>query len=221
MNADEFNKVLATVLGRTEAVLGTKAGEYATDTDRLHNFKNAAVIRASTPAQALGGMMVKHTISVYDMINSGKSFPLEVWDEKITDHINYLVLLRAIVEEQAQIDEAFNVTSGTVDDSEKDSLDLDEGAPSVDKIRFSTRHEAEDVLTRLSDLINVYQQVSVADLYDLIGVKTANFSDSRWGWENITAAHVTRARSGYSLELPLPKSLHQADDGQKADIRHS
>ena len=40
-------------------------------------------------------MMAKHTTSVYDMVESGKPYSLELWDEKITDHINYLILLRA------------------------------------------------------------------------------------------------------------------------------
>ena len=47
--------------------------------------------------QALGGMMVKHTTSVYDMIASGKEYPLSLWNEKITDHINYLLLLKTTV----------------------------------------------------------------------------------------------------------------------------
>ena len=33
-------------------------------------------------------------------IGNDKSFPKEQWDEKITDSINYLLILRAIVEEE-------------------------------------------------------------------------------------------------------------------------
>ena len=73
--------------------------EYATDDDRLHNFKNAAGMMSCDPKEALAGMMAKHTISVYDMCRSCKDYPIELWNEKITDHINYLLLLKAIVEE--------------------------------------------------------------------------------------------------------------------------
>ena len=45
-------------------------------------------------------MMAKHTVSVYDMCNIGDNYPLELWSEKITDSINYLILLRALVEEK-------------------------------------------------------------------------------------------------------------------------
>ena len=39
-------------------------------------------------------MSSKHFISLTDMINSGKEFNKDVWDEKITDAINYLLLLK-------------------------------------------------------------------------------------------------------------------------------
>jgi hypothetical protein len=79
-------------------VLITKAREYATE-DRLHNFKVAAALQGCTPAQALAGMMAKHTVSVYDMARNGREYPQALWDEKITDSINYLLLLAAVVRE--------------------------------------------------------------------------------------------------------------------------
>ena len=48
--------------------------------------------------------MCKHTVSIYDLINDaeiGKDIPLEMWDEKIGDSINYLLLLNALVREGA------------------------------------------------------------------------------------------------------------------------
>ena len=75
-----------------------KAKEYATE-DRLHNFKIAATLQGITPIQALAGMMSKHTVSINDMCRGGE-YPLGMWDEKIGDSINYLLLLRALVEEK-------------------------------------------------------------------------------------------------------------------------
>lgn len=43
--------------------------------------------------------MAKHTVSVYDMIRSGKDYPLDLWEEKIKDSINYLLLLWALIQE--------------------------------------------------------------------------------------------------------------------------
>ena len=36
-----------------------------------------------------------------DMCESGEQYPIELWQEKITDSINYLLLLNAMVREKA------------------------------------------------------------------------------------------------------------------------
>ncbi len=101
MNSVEFAQILNSQLATCESVLNVKGVEYATE-DRLHNFKVAAELEGVIPRQALAGMMAKHTVSIYDMCGSTEAFPLDVWSEKITDHINYLILLCAIVQEEFQ-----------------------------------------------------------------------------------------------------------------------
>lgn len=98
MQVIEFNKIVNEQVDICLDMLVKKAEEYATN-DRLHNFKVAAGIQSCTNVQALGGMMAKHTVSIYDMINSGEKYSLDLWDEKITDHINYLLLLSAVIRE--------------------------------------------------------------------------------------------------------------------------
>jgi hypothetical protein len=100
MQTELFNTIVEDELKKCTDTLVHKATEYATE-DRLHNFKTAAALENCTPIQALRGMMAKHTVSVYDMCNSGKSYPIELWEEKITDSINYLLLLKALVEEDS------------------------------------------------------------------------------------------------------------------------
>ena len=68
--------------------------------DRLHNFKVAADLVGATDEQALAGMMAKHIVSIFDMCGSGKVYPIELWNEKIGDSINYMLLLKAIVLEE-------------------------------------------------------------------------------------------------------------------------
>ena len=99
MKSDQFEKILEEQLERCRSVLCKKAGEYATE-DRLHNFKVAGAVKGDTPVQALAGMMAKHTVSVYDMCMSGKQYPIQLWEEKITDSINYLLLLNALVRDE-------------------------------------------------------------------------------------------------------------------------
>jgi hypothetical protein len=101
MTGEIFAKVTAERIQTCLDVLCTKADEYAT-TDRLHNFKVAGELQNCTPIKALGGMMSKHTVSIYDLINdyeSGKEIPISLWNEKIGDSINYLLLLNALIVE--------------------------------------------------------------------------------------------------------------------------
>lgn len=103
----QFNEIVEAQIKRCTDVLVKKADEYAVDEDRLHNFKVAANLQAIPYRAALSGMMAKHTVSVYDMCNnSWSNFSMDLWNEKITDSINYLLLLRAMVQEEQDVKDA-------------------------------------------------------------------------------------------------------------------
>lgn len=70
-----------------------------------------------------------------------------------------------------------------------------------DDIILDTRGEAEDVLTRMDELLEAYGIVSVADMYDLVGI-TCEYTDNKYGWTNLRNADVVRVRDGYMLKLP-------------------
>ena len=105
MTQKSFERIVTEQLSRSATLLVSKGHEYAEGAeaeqkiDRLAHFKKAAVLQDETPAQAAFGMLAKHLVSVADMVNTRGEYPLEKWDEKISDSINYLLILRAIVEE--------------------------------------------------------------------------------------------------------------------------
>lgn len=70
-----------------------------------------------------------------------------------------------------------------------------------DDIIIPTRGEAEEVLSGMNDILDRYQIVSVADLYDLVGL-TGNYTDNKYGWTNLRDVDVQRVRDGYMLKLP-------------------
>ena len=73
---------------------------------------------------------------------------------------------------------------------------------SFDDIVLESRGEAEEVLSRMDELLEMYEIVSVADLYDLVGI-THDYTDNNYGWTNIRTAEVVRVRNGgYMLKLP-------------------
>lgn len=98
---NEFKQVFEQQVDRCRVLLTRKTKEYTGDNaDRLSAFKAAAALQSCTPERALAGMLAKHIVSLYDMCFADNAvFRPEEWDEKITDSINYLVLLRAIVKE--------------------------------------------------------------------------------------------------------------------------
>lgn len=65
------------------------------------------------------------------------------------------------------------------------------------------RGEAEAVIDQLGNVIDEYSVATVADLYDLVGI-SSNFTDRKWGWDDIRGADIRRTRDGYLLVLPKP-----------------
>ena len=105
MKQEEFNLLLERRLEQIRSTLVRKAGEYASNTDRLHNFKAAGAMLRSSAAQACLGFMTKHLVSVFDIVQEMDAGVIregrnEQIDEKVGDAINYLILLEAILKEK-------------------------------------------------------------------------------------------------------------------------
>lgn len=77
---------------------------------------------------------------------------------------------------------------------------------SYDDVILETRREAEDVLNAMDDILDRYKIVSVADMYDLMNVK-CDYTDNKYGWDNLRSADVVRVRDGYVLKLPKPMPI--------------
>lgn len=70
-----------------------------------------------------------------------------------------------------------------------------------DDVIIETRGEADAVISRMDEIIDMYGRVSVADLYDLVGI-TGNYTDNNYGWTNLASAEPIRVRDGYIIKLP-------------------
>ena len=102
MDTHDFEEHIKETVNRSLNTLFAKSEAYNDpDGDRLRNFKVAAELQHTTPVKALAGMMAKHTVSVYDMIDKSDEDIIEFadWYEKIGDSINYLLLLSALIHE--------------------------------------------------------------------------------------------------------------------------
>lgn len=105
MTQQDFEKIVEDQLTITRNLLVSKGQEYSLSGDRLEAFKKAANLQGESVRQALCGMLAKHVVSVYDMSMSDKVFTEARWTEKITDSINYLLLLKAAIMEENHEDQ--------------------------------------------------------------------------------------------------------------------
>jgi hypothetical protein len=137
MDTTTFNEIVDDQLQRCADVLVIKGAEYATE-DRLHNFKVAAELQGVDILESVAGMMAKHTVSVYDMCGSTEPFALEQWDEKITDHMNYLILLRAAVIEQLS-EQVDDVAAPIIDEIPSNAYE--DLAVAINRVFKTTNHK--------------------------------------------------------------------------------
>lgn len=103
MTQEELTRIVDLRCIKIKNILANKAREYASDDDRLHNFKRGAAIFRCTPEKHNLFLNSKHLISIQDMVNDLDRFKLAnaaQWEEKIGDAINYLVLLEALIIER-------------------------------------------------------------------------------------------------------------------------
>lgn len=76
----------------------------------------------------------------------------------------------------------------------------------MNQIILYSKSEAENVLERLTDIIDQYETVSVADLYQLLEIETSPI-DNKWGWTYLHNTEIRQVREGYLLDLPPVEPL--------------
>jgi len=101
MELEKFNTIVRAQIQQCFDTLELKNREYTFGNDRLEHFKNTAIEHEITPRQALWGMASKHITSISSMCKNNIN-NTELWTEKITDSINYLLLLQALITEECE-----------------------------------------------------------------------------------------------------------------------
>lgn len=104
-----YNETLSTRLALIQETMSQKNAEYSQTDLPYHNFDAAAQMNDTTPEQALWGMLIKHIVSVRDMVHTGQITPYMV-REKIGDCINYLILLEGLMKRRMPDEEAKTTT---------------------------------------------------------------------------------------------------------------
>lgn len=108
---EDLNNVVDEFQAQSADLLRKKGGEYATDDDRLKNFRQVADLIGLDPEAVCMTYLLKHMQSLSQSIQTGDR-PWAWRDEdggealkqRIADAINYLYLLAAILEHNQQED---------------------------------------------------------------------------------------------------------------------
>lgn len=114
MTHERFNQLVDEMLETCKQTLTKKQDEYNLDKDRLSFFKEGNELTKLSPERTLYLFMFKHIKSLADMVASEKTYSKELWEEKIKDNINYLLLLRALLEDDNLMDEVKKSTKERV-----------------------------------------------------------------------------------------------------------
>jgi len=112
MLINTFEAIVQEQVKKIVDVLVVKAKECARADERLWNFKAAGRVNKTHAEAALWGMYTKHLISVMDLVENApcQKPSKEMIDEKITESINYMILLKALLYERYWFDVAFQVS---------------------------------------------------------------------------------------------------------------
>lgn len=100
MKEKKFYKLVNRRFDKILQGLTSKGKEYSKEDNKLHNFDRAALKRNISREEAIQGFMLKHEVSVDDIIENIKKGIIpkrEVIDEKIGDLINYWILMEASI----------------------------------------------------------------------------------------------------------------------------
>jgi len=183
MNNKYFNDIVRNRLDTCKGILTKKNEEYSSDTDRLHNFKVAARTNNTTPELALWGMYTKHLVSVMDLKDSPETATKELLAEKITDSINYHLLLEALLQERITPKHVGTITAEGNYTTPKDRYDLTdqkyidlalEEATKIATVLWGVRFKkSHPEWEPLDNLLGVLAQIS-SMVVDMVRVKSAS-----------------------------------------------
>lgn len=93
-------------LANTRHLMIVKGKEYQRNGDKLHNFRRAAEMQRSNMPRVLHGMLQKHIVSYYDMLDDidlGKKISDDYIDQKIGDIVVYFLLQEVAIKEEVGI----------------------------------------------------------------------------------------------------------------------
>jgi hypothetical protein len=95
-----FDSIIKETLDNISSLLIVKGKEYRRNNDPFHNFNKGSKITGEIPEKVLKGFLLKHEISINDMVQDldhGILPTKEKVNEKFNDNIIYLLIQKAMI----------------------------------------------------------------------------------------------------------------------------
>lgn len=105
---ERFNDCIDNRLNECKELLTVKSVEYRRNNNPYHNFNVGAKFTGESSEKVLYGFLLKHLISLQDIVNDvneGKLPSKEIIAAKVSDIINYMLILEALIEERRNSNE--------------------------------------------------------------------------------------------------------------------
>ena len=75
-------------------------------------------------------------------------------------------------------------------------------------LRFATQKDCENAWNDICEIIQLYGQITVADVKEIAGVKSSSYDDTKRGWVgNIGMSLKPEKDETWTIHLPEPKRL--------------
>lgn len=77
-----------------------------------------------------------------------------------------------------------------------------------DEVVVDSKREGEDIIEHMSEYLDNYPVISVADMYDIAGITQFSHTANNYGWKSVVDAKVVRTSDGeYLIKMPKPSPL--------------
>lgn len=100
MKKKDYGKAIDEEINYCKSILLKKGKEYQSNEDVFNNFVKGETLLKDTKEKVLFSYLMKHLISLSDMVDAPAINSFATWREKITDSINYLLILYAMIKEE-------------------------------------------------------------------------------------------------------------------------
>jgi hypothetical protein len=109
MTENRFDQMVDKTLNKIREIIITKGKEYRRNNNPFHNFDEGSKRTGLIREKVLDGMLLKHEISISDIINDlekGILPNIDTVEEKFNDNLIYLILKKASIIDKIEQDES-------------------------------------------------------------------------------------------------------------------